>query len=123
MSQVRRNLGVPDLSQVDELAVQFACNGTRMRLNQDERIVAVQRMIGQRPSQEIAMLVGTYPEEVGRIARATPGMVPCPYCHQRAYVDGEVFRRHVDNQGRRWCPQSGQTGAVRMKSIEAIARS
>lgn len=119
----RVDKGRADLGNVDELAVQFVCNGTPMRLNKDERIVAVQRMLGRRAVNEIARLIFTYQEEVSRIAKATPGTLNCPFCHQRVYADDGVLSRHVSIQGDRWCPQSGLHKSVRARSIESLARN
>lgn len=129
MSTARRNGPAPaadhtnpDMSRVDLLAVEFSCNGTPMRLNPDERIVAVRAMLGQRLATDIARLIGTYDEEVARIARATPGAMVCPAGRHYAYHDNGVLRRHVDAQGLRWCAQSGQHHTVRVKSLQAMAR-
>lgn len=117
-----RNLVDPDMSQVDQLAVEFACNGTVMTLNPDERIVAVRAMLGQHGPSEIARRIGTYSEEVARITRATPGTMLCPACRQRAYHSEGFLRRHVDIQGMRWCVQSGEHHTVKTRSIQAMAR-
>ncbi len=72
----------PDMSMVDELAVEFACNGTRMHLNLDERVVAARRMCGTQPNAVIAERIGSpYLEEVFRILKAS-GAVSCPRCSQ-----------------------------------------
>lgn len=66
----------PDMSQVDELAVDFVCNGTPMDLNRDSTVVAVRRMCGVVPNGEIARRCRTYKEEVSRILKAS-GAVNC----------------------------------------------
>jgi hypothetical protein len=118
-----RDMGAPDMSQVDDLTVEFVCNGTRMRVNMDEKIVITQRLLGRKPTSEIARLTCTFVEEIGRIARATPGVTLCPYCRQRAYADDGMFRRHLDQHARGWCPQSGLHKSTRASSIEKMARS
>lgn len=112
----------PDMSRVDMLAVEFACNGTVMRLNADERIVAVRNMLGLHPVAEIARRIGTYTEEIARIARVIPDTILCPACRQRAYENNGFLRRHVDIHGMRWCCQSGEHFTVKTKSIQAMAR-
>lgn len=118
----KRDVWQPDMSQVDELAVDFACNGTRMLLNKDERIVAVRRMMGTRRARDIAVLIGTFDAEIGRIARSTAGTMPCPFCLQYTYVDDGVVRRHVDMHGLPWCPQSGKHKDTRCMSVEDLKR-
>jgi hypothetical protein len=118
----KRDVWQPDMSQVDDLAVEFACNGTRMRLNKDERIIAVRRMIGVRPPHEIAELIGTFKEEIGRIAKTTPGTLLCPFCRQHAYADDDVLRRHIDSRGQQWCPQSGKHKNVRAETVQRLIR-
>lgn len=94
-----------DPSMVDELAVQFACEGTRMDLNRDSQVVAVMLMLGKHTTSEIARRIGTYPEHVGRIARALD-TVKCPMCGQHSWHDNGVLRQHMDNFGFTWCPMS-----------------
>lgn len=117
----RRDYGHADMSMVDALAVEFVCNGTPMRLNTDERVVAVQRMLGGRPVSEIARLIGCNCEEVSRIARALDGTMRCPFCNQRVFHDTGFLRRHVDHLGRRWCPQSGEHSSVRVPRSKDVA--
>lgn len=111
-----------DWDQVDDLAVEFACNGTQMRLNKSERIVAIRRLLGLKPARDIAVLVCTYDTEVSRIAKATPGTMLCPYCRQWAYVDEDVLRRHVDPQGAGWCPQSGEHREAKSYRVQDLTR-
>lgn len=110
----RRDYGHADMSMVDQLAVEFVCNGTAMTLNRDERIVAVDRLLGRRPAGDIARLCGCDSKEVTRIARSLDTTMPCPLCRQHAHHDGGVLSRHVDNIGRPWCPQSGEHCSVRV---------
>lgn len=112
----------PDMHNVDPLAVEFACNGTVMQLNADERIIAARKMLGLHSCTEIARRIGTYKEEINRIARATPDTMLCPACRQRSYHAEGFLRRHVDIHGMRWCCQSGVHFTVKTKSIQAMAR-
>lgn len=119
----RRDLGTADMSNVDKLAVEFACNGTAMELNTDEQIVAVRAMLGRHTATEIARRIGSYDERVNRIAKALEDTAPCPFCRQRVYIgaDGTVSR-HVDQTGNPWCPQSGMHRDRRAANREQMRR-
>lgn len=85
-----------DMARVDLLAVEFACNGTRMRLNRDERVYAVRVMAGRVRTGDIAARIGTYEREVTRILAASGARI-CPLCHQYVPVDDEGrWRWHLD---------------------------
>lgn len=107
----RRSYAECDMTRVDLLAVEFACNGTRMHLNPDERVHAVRLMTGHAASSEIAWRICTYEREVMRIMRAL-GAVLCPLCNCLSFTDDGVLRRHCDFRfAKRFaepCPMSGQ---------------
>jgi hypothetical protein len=90
----RRDFASYDAALVDHLAVRWACQGTAMRLNRDERVLAVRLMCGRVPTQDIARRIRTYPEEVSRILRALD-TVKCPLCQQFCWHDDGVLRQHA----------------------------
>lgn len=99
--------GQIDMGNVDQLAVDFACNGTAMKLNRDERRYVVARIGGRYPSDEIARRCCTYEREVLRDMEKF-GAVSCPVCKRFAYLTVEgVFSRHVDSLGVKTCPMTG----------------
>lgn len=106
----RRSYSECDMTNVDELAVEFACNGTRMHLNPDERVHAIRLMTGRVASSEIAWRIGTYDREVVRIMRAL-GAVLCPLCNCLTFADGDVLQRHCDFRfAKRFAEQCGMSG-------------
>lgn len=102
----RRSYADCDMSMVDRLVVEWVCQGTRMRLNADERVYAVRCMLGRVPTGEIAHRIGTYDREVTRIARALDTVL-CPVCQQYAYHDAGVLDVHMDQQGVARCAMAG----------------
>lgn len=107
MAPARRNFAECDMSRVDRLAVSFTCNGTRMRLNADERVYAISKMAGRVKTRDIAFRLHTYEREVVRIIKALGG-IACPVCKQLAMHDHGVLARHIDSLGVTDCPMSGK---------------
>lgn len=94
-------------ADVDYRAVEFACNGTRMKLGRNERIEAVRLMAGKHLPKVIAERIGSYTEEIAFILKSL-GAVKCPLCKRHSlHVDG-VLNRHIDVHGIDFCPMSGK---------------
>jgi hypothetical protein len=104
-----------DMNNVDELAVEFACQGTPMPLNRDEITVAAQRMIGKCSSTEIARRCCTLDRTIVRILSAL-GAQQCPHCRQLVIIDDAgVVSKHVDYWWGDLCSQSYRPMQQRQK--------
>jgi hypothetical protein len=126
--RIRRSYGEYDMDRVDELAVDFVRQGTRMALNPDERVYATRLMLGRVQAQEIARRCCTYEREILRIAVAL-GAKPCPLCRGLSWVaDGTVGRHFNFQHGplKELCAMSGQAfdddrAAYQRRSFAAMA--
>lgn len=96
-----RRYGQVDWHNVDDLAVEFACNGTVMPLNRDEITVAATRMAGLVSSTEVARRCRTDDRTIVRILHAL-GARQCPTCYQLVFQPDGVIARHIDY---RWLGQ------------------
>lgn len=114
---MKRRYGVCDSSMVDELAVEFACEGTPMNLNHDETVVLCQRLCGRVTAAEIARRARVGEREVARHLRAL-GAKPCPACNQLVFDTEGVLARHVNWYLQTACGMTGHrrddTAALRL---------
>lgn len=92
--------------QLNELAVQWACQGTRMNLNRDERVLAVKLMLGRVPVVQIADRIGICDRSVSRIVRALD-TVKCPLCQNRCWHNDGILADHLGFDGTAVCLMSG----------------
>jgi hypothetical protein len=102
-----RRYGEVDFFNIDELAVEFACNGTVMPLNRDEITVAAQRMAGKCSSSEIARRCRTDDRTIVRILHAL-GAKQCPVCCQLVFQPDGVVADHIDYRWRDQCAGSNR---------------
>lgn len=85
MTNPTYRIGDFDPRNVDVLAVEFACNGTKMRLNRDSQVVAILRMYGLVESWLIAERVCSTERQVHRIVEQHG---KSPYPIPRRMLDG-----------------------------------
>lgn len=117
MTAALRDYTLAEDADVDYRAVEFACNGTRMKLGRNERIEAVRLMAGKHLPKVIAERIGSYTEEVAFILISL-GSVKCPLCKRHSLQKAGILDQHVDVHGIDWCPLSGK----RYDDVEFTAR-
>lgn len=106
--------GQYDPRNVDKLAVEFACNGTPMRLNRDEVTVAATRMVGKCSSAEVARRCCTDDRTIVRILHAL-GAQQCPHCFQLVFVTDGMVQPHIDYRWLGQCTASNRPADQRLE--------
>lgn len=108
MPNPKRDYGHYNPNNIDWLAVEFACNGTRMRLNPDERVAVVARIGSRVPAADLAARIGCGDKEVGLIMAALDNTARCPVCRHHAFHDeAGVLQPHLGVQLIWPCPFTG----------------
>lgn len=104
---MRYRYGEYDPHNVDQLAVEFVCNGTVMALNRDEITLVVTRMAGKCSSAEIARRCRAEDRQILRILQAL-GAKLCRHCYQLVFMPDGIVGDHIDYRWNGQCTASGR---------------
>ncbi|MEZ0366778.1 hypothetical protein ACAG26_24195 [Mycobacterium sp. pUA109] len=130
------------MSDVDWLAISWVCSGTPIALTDDERRMAVRRMVprmvtraevsrdlssadwlarGRFTAEEVGRRIGVGERQVYRIRDSLPAADTdeCPVCRERIWVVAGVAEEHPDRLLNE-CPMSGREMPVQVDRVVAL---